>query len=160
MTDRDYEAPLRAESTEALPPAEAEDEPVAEDAALAGLGASAEPAFAQTAENVPEQELGPLPDDMTVEEAGLAAAAEAPLELDDENRLNTVIENLCHSKASEFRMLGYEYVSGKDIWDCVSEKYEKTGIPGLHRIVNDILSLKTTQFMNWMTMRAYKGGSF
>ncbi|MBO9609021.1 MAG: hypothetical protein J7639_23900 [Paenibacillaceae bacterium] len=98
---------------------------------------------------------------MTVEEAGLAAAeAEAPLELEDENRLNATIENLCHSKASEFRMLGYEHVSGKDIWDCVSEKYDKTGIPGLHRIVNDILSLKSTQFMNWMTMRAYKGGSF
>lgn len=78
----------------------------------------------------------------------------------DEDRLNATIENLCHSKAEEFRMLGYEHVSGKDIWDCVSDKYYKSGIPQLHQIVNDILSLKSTQFMNWMTMRAYKGGSF
>ncbi|MDF2925100.1 MAG: hypothetical protein K0R57_4014 [Paenibacillaceae bacterium] len=72
--------------------------------------------------------------------------------------LSTVIENLCYSKADEFRLLGYEHVSGLDIWDCISSKYAKTGTPPLHQIVNDILSLKTTQFMNWMTMRAYTGG--
>lgn len=76
----------------------------------------------------------------------------------DSLMLNTVIENLCTSKAEEFRLLGYEHVSGKDIWDCVSSKYVKSGSPALHQIVNDVLSLKTTQFMNWMTMCAYRGG--
>ena len=74
----------------------------------------------------------------------------------NEEDLNQVIENLCRSKAQEFRMLGYEQVTGQEVWECVSDKYKKTGIPPLHRIVNDILSLKVTQFMNWMTMSIYK----
>nr|WP_210023495.1 MULTISPECIES: post-transcriptional regulator [unclassified Paenibacillus] len=74
----------------------------------------------------------------------------------DEEELNGIIENLCHSKAEEFRMIGYEHVTGQEIWECVSDKYKKIGIPPLHRIVNDILSLKVTQFMNWMTMSIYK----
>src|SRR5262249_22333692 len=77
-----------------------------------------------------------------------------------EYELNEVIESLCLSKVEEFIMLGYEHVSGKDIWDCVSDKYRKTGIPQLHQIVNDILSLKSTQFMNWMTLSVYKGAQF
>lgn len=73
-----------------------------------------------------------------------------------EGELNHVIEELCLSKAEEFQLLGYEQVTGKDIWNCVSVKYTE-GIPQLHRVVNDILSLKVTGFMNWMTMNAYKG---
>lgn len=77
-----------------------------------------------------------------------------------EFELNEVIENLCNSKVEEFILLGYDHVSGKEIWDCVSDRYRKTGIPALHQIVNDILSLKSTQFMNWMTMSAFKGAQF
>jgi hypothetical protein len=75
----------------------------------------------------------------------------------NEQELNKIIEDLCWSKSEEFKKLGYESLTGKDIWDCVSDKYIKTGVPPLHQVVNDILSLKTTQFMNWMTMRAFKG---
>lgn len=87
-------------------------------------------------------------------EAGISDTGEEGT-VDDED-LNRVIEDLCRSKAQEFRMLGYEHVTGQEIWECVSDKYKKTGIPPLHRIVNDILSLKVTQFMNWMTMSIYK----
>jgi hypothetical protein len=73
-----------------------------------------------------------------------------------EAELNELIEGLCISKAEEFQMLGYEQVSGRDIWDCVSDKYRQ-GTPRLHRLVNDILSLKVTQFMNWNTMNVYRG---
>lgn len=73
-----------------------------------------------------------------------------------EEELNRTIEDLCLSKAEEFRMLGYEHVTGADIWDCVSDKYAKTGQPQLHQVVNDILSLKVTALMNWMTMSIYK----
>nr|WP_218093087.1 post-transcriptional regulator [Paenibacillus solanacearum] len=76
------------------------------------------------------------------------------------DELNQVIEEICRSKAAEFRMLGYEQVTGKEIWECVSDKYGKIGIPPIHRIVNDILSLKVTQFMNWMTMSIYKDAHF
>lgn len=72
-----------------------------------------------------------------------------------DEELNQFIEQLCLSKAEEFQLLGYENVTGKDIWECISEAYEKQGVPLLHQIVNDILSLKVTKFMNWMTLRAY-----
>ncbi|WP_349254208.1 post-transcriptional regulator [Paenibacillus sp. RC67] len=74
--------------------------------------------------------------------------------------LNEVIESICNSKAEEFRMIGYEHVTGMEIWECVSDKYKKTGTPPLHKVVNDILSLKVTQFMNWMTMSIYKTNPF
>ena len=54
-----------------------------------------------------------------------------------DEELNGTIESLCESKAEEFRLLGYEHVSGKDIWECVSDKYHKNGTPALHQIVND-----------------------
>lgn len=76
-----------------------------------------------------------------------------------EQELNELIEQLCRSKAEEFRMIGYEQVSGEDIWNCVSDKYHK-GIPSLHQVVNDILSLKVTSFMNYMTLSAFKGSRF
>ncbi|MCM3630119.1 post-transcriptional regulator [Paenibacillus glycanilyticus] len=74
--------------------------------------------------------------------------------------LNDVIEQLCNSKAEEFHLIGYEHVTGREIWECVSEKYNKTGQPELHQIVNDILSLKVTKFMNFMTLSAYRGNHF
>ena len=77
-----------------------------------------------------------------------------------DEELNATIESLCESKAEEFRLLGYEHVSGQEIWTCVSDKYHKTGQPALHQIVNDILSLKVTQFMNYMTLNAYRGTRF
>jgi hypothetical protein len=73
-----------------------------------------------------------------------------------EAELNELIEGLCNSKAEEFHMLGYEQVTGRDIWECVSDGYRK-GTPRLHRLVNDILTLKVTQFMNWNTMNVYRG---
>ncbi|WP_018753203.1 post-transcriptional regulator [Paenibacillus sanguinis] len=77
-----------------------------------------------------------------------------------EQQLNEAIEGLCRSKAEEFRLIGYEQVTGADIWECVSYKYEKSGPPPLHQLVNDILSLKATQFMNYMTISAYRGSPF
>lgn len=74
-----------------------------------------------------------------------------------EAELSKMLEGLCQSKAEEFRMLGYEHVFGEQIWECVSDKYQKNGMPALHQVVNDILSLKVTQFMNWNTMNIYKG---
>lgn len=78
----------------------------------------------------------------------------------NERELNDAIENLCRSKAEEFRMIGYEHVTGAEVWECVSQKYDKNGIPPMHQLVNDILSLKVTQFMNYMTISAYRGSPF
>lgn len=79
---------------------------------------------------------------------------------EDSEELSRVIEELCLSKAEEFAMLGYDSITGKDIWEYVSESYDRTGIPPLHRLINDILSLRVTDYMNWLTLSAYKGLKF
>ena len=43
---------------------------------------------------------------------------------DDGEELSRVIEELCNSKAEEFALLGYDSVTGKDIWEFVSEQYD------------------------------------
>ena len=74
-----------------------------------------------------------------------------------DHELQEMIMSLCESKAEEFRLLGYEQVTAQEIWDCVNDKYAKQGSPPLHRLINDIFTLKVTHFMNWNTMNIYKG---
>lgn len=74
-----------------------------------------------------------------------------------EAEMNRMIEQLCVSKAEEFRLIGYDQVTGADVWECVSDKYHKKGTPPLYEVVNDILSLKVTQFMNFITLNMYRG---
>jgi hypothetical protein len=84
--------------------------------------------------------------------------AETSAETLSDQELYTMLEQLCESKAEEFRMLGYEQVTSDDIWECVNDNYRKTGIPPVHRIVNDILTLKPAKFMNYLTLRIYQNG--
>jgi len=81
--------------------------------------------------------------------------ADSGTELGQEE-LNRFVEQLCETKAEEFRLLGYDQVAGPDVWECVSDKYRK-GMPALHQIVSDILSLRVTQFMNYITLNLYRG---
>jgi hypothetical protein len=81
---------------------------------------------------------------------------ESERELND-REMNETIEQLCQSKAEEFHLIGYTQVSGADVWECVSDKYHKKGTPPLYEVVNDILSLKVTQFMNFITLSMYRG---
>ncbi|WP_205683850.1 post-transcriptional regulator [Brevibacillus migulae] len=74
-----------------------------------------------------------------------------------EEELFMEVYNLCKSKAEEFEMLGYDNVSPKDIWECVASSYKE--FPALHKLVNDILSLKTTKYMNWQMMKVYRNNS-
>ncbi|SDW29042.1 Post-transcriptional regulator [Marininema mesophilum] len=80
---------------------------------------------------------------------------EKSVELLSESELMQCIEDLCNSKAEEFRYYGYEDVTGEQVWACVSESYRR-GWPRLNRLVNDILSLKGTRFMNWLMVSVYK----
>ena len=75
----------------------------------------------------------------------------------NDQQLSDAIDELCSSKAEEFRLIGYEYVTSTDIWNCISHMYKKEGIPPLHKLVNDILTLKATTFMNYLTISAYRG---
>lgn len=70
--------------------------------------------------------------------------------------LSEMVEQLCQSKADEFALVGYDQVTAKEVWKCVSSSYQK-GEPNIHEVVNDVLSLKMTKFMNWVTINGYKG---
>ena len=63
---------------------------------------------------------------------------------------------LCQSKAEEFALIGYDKINKDEIWRYFAHKY-RNEYPPLHRMVNEILSLKITTFMNWETINAYKG---
>lgn len=69
------------------------------------------------------------------------------------------IKQLCASKAEEFKLVGYEHVTAEEIWECVSTPYVKSGVPAVHQLVSDILSLKVTKFMNYMMMSIYRQDS-
>jgi hypothetical protein len=62
---------------------------------------------------------------------------------------------LCEVKAEEFHLLGYEEVTAKEILECVQSVLKGRG--RLHEVVSTILSLNVGQFMNYMTINAYKG---
>ncbi|MEW4370920.1 post-transcriptional regulator [Paenibacillus kandeliae] len=70
--------------------------------------------------------------------------------------LTELIDSLCQSKIEEFKMLGYEQITSEELWDCLNSKYEKQGMPRLYALVNDILSMKPNQLMNYLTMSSYK----
>ncbi|WP_458121475.1 post-transcriptional regulator [Paenibacillus sp. Z6-24] len=70
--------------------------------------------------------------------------------------LTELIDSLCQSKIEEFGMLGYEQLTSDELWDCLNNKYEKQGMPRLHELVNDILSMKPNQLMHYLTMSSYK----
>jgi hypothetical protein len=75
----------------------------------------------------------------------------------DEGELKEVVRQLCNSKAEELKLLGYEQVTGEDVWECVSSNYKRGELPPLHKLVNDVLSLKAHAFMNWLLVRTLKG---
>lgn len=80
-------------------------------------------------------------------------------ELAGEELTEAVIE-LCRRKADEFHFLGYEHTTWEDVWQCVNGKYAGRQDPPLHRIVNDILTLRADGMMNYLTLAALKEAPF
>ncbi|CCQ93287.1 hypothetical protein CULT_130032 [[Clostridium] ultunense Esp] len=64
--------------------------------------------------------------------------------------------HLCEMKSEELTLMGYEKVEKEEIWAYLKGKNKKES-PPLHRLVNQILSLKPNDLMNWLTINAYKG---
>lgn len=62
------------------------------------------------------------------------------------------------SKVEEFRVLGYDRVTTKDVWECLKvKKWRKVDQElKLFQLVNDVLSLSTSDYMTYLTMQAYK----
>ncbi|WP_342046360.1 post-transcriptional regulator [Bacillus sp. OTU530] len=68
--------------------------------------------------------------------------------------LNVVLQ----SKMEEFHMLGYDRVTEQEIWTCLKSKKWKQ-LPEeikIHQLVNDVLTLSTSDYMTYLTMQAYK----
>ncbi len=65
------------------------------------------------------------------------------------------------SKFDEFILLGYDQVSKEKIWECVVYKLrkQKTFIH-LHEFVSVIMTLKVTDYMNYLTVTSYQGGDW
>ncbi len=73
-----------------------------------------------------------------------------------DQQLNNLIQSLCISKADEFAVLGYSGVTGNDVWECLHCRYVKLGLPSLHFLVEDIISLRANDYMTWRTLSIYK----
>lgn len=65
------------------------------------------------------------------------------------------LKKLCTAKAEDFHLLGYQEVTASEVWKCV-QAMTKGNVP-LHQWVANIMNLKVGQFMNFMTMSAYRG---
>lgn len=65
------------------------------------------------------------------------------------------LKDLCAVKAEEFQMLGYQEVTADEVWQCARQSFRKEA--ALHELVSAIVGLKVGQFMNYVTMNAYKG---
>ncbi|TMN23757.1 hypothetical protein FH966_14475 [Lentibacillus cibarius] len=61
------------------------------------------------------------------------------------------------SKASEFRLMGYDKVTAEDIWNCLNEKVWKNNpSKRLFEIVQDILRLSSNVYMSYLTINAHQ----
>ncbi|MCQ6266404.1 post-transcriptional regulator [Fictibacillus sp. WQ 8-8] len=71
--------------------------------------------------------------------------------------MKTEVEPALQCKAEEFHFLGYESVSNEEVWNCVMRKAQKKKEEAkLHVLVGLILGLSLTDFMNWLTLEAFK----
>lgn len=68
------------------------------------------------------------------------------------------VEPALISKVEEFKLLGYETITGDSLWSFLkNKKWRKQKVQlQMHEIVNDILAVKAGDFMNYMTIEAFK----
>ncbi|CAH0132957.1 post-transcriptional regulator [Priestia megaterium] len=72
-----------------------------------------------------------------------------------------LIQPVLSSKMEEFHMLGYEEVTENDLLSYLEmKKWKKEKELSLHQVVNDILSVKITQVMSYVTIESYKSDIF
>lgn len=63
-----------------------------------------------------------------------------------------------NSKVEEFQLIGYDEASAEEVWECVLNKLRKQKEPmRIYQFVNEILKLKVTDYMTWLTIGAYQG---
>jgi hypothetical protein len=70
-----------------------------------------------------------------------------------------LVEPAMRSKMEEFRLFGYEEVTEEIVWQfLLQKKWKKRKIEELklYELVNDILAVKISEVMNFMTMEVFK----
>jgi hypothetical protein len=72
------------------------------------------------------------------------------------DQLHVLITNLCEQKAEQFAMIGYRGIRGKEVWDCLHHRYRTVGVPALHMLVEDLMSLTVNDFMTWRGISVFK----
>jgi hypothetical protein len=73
----------------------------------------------------------------------------------EDKELAQAVKELCLSKAEELKIYGYLGITYQQVWSCVTYKYIR-GLPKIHKLVNDIISLNANKLMDWVMLGAYK----
>lgn len=80
----------------------------------------------------------------------------------DYERFHTTVQPALRSKVEEFGLLGYGTIHEEQLWDFLkSKKWKKVKEDKkLYEIVDDILSLKLGEYMNYASVEALKLSDF
>ncbi|MGC4375845.1 post-transcriptional regulator [Fictibacillus sp. Mic-4] len=77
--------------------------------------------------------------------------------VDEMDQMKEDVKPAIISKLEEFHSLGYESVTEDELWEFILHQSKKKKLQGrLYEVVNCILTLKIHDFMNWLTLEAYK----
>jgi len=67
------------------------------------------------------------------------------------------VKPVLKSKEEEFLLMGYSRATDEDIWKCLEQSVWKNNPPKrLYQVVQDILHLRASVYMNYLTIKAYQ----
>ncbi|RLQ98090.1 post-transcriptional regulator [Falsibacillus albus] len=68
------------------------------------------------------------------------------------------LEPVLSSKIDEFVLIGYGKITKKELWEYLTKKKWKKPEPGirLHQLVHEVLTIKTSDYMTFATVEAYR----
>ncbi|RSK27990.1 hypothetical protein EJF36_14480 [Bacillus sp. HMF5848] len=77
------------------------------------------------------------------------------------DKYQTIMMPFLISKMEEIQMLGYEQATIDDIWTCLKKRKwrKKADQKSVHEIVNDIMTLKVSEFMTYISIESQVTGS-
>jgi Post-transcriptional regulator len=78
------------------------------------------------------------------------------------NHFHTQVKPALISKLEEFRLLGYKEVSESGLWEfLLKKKWKKVKEEiRLYEIIDDILSVKVSDYISFTTIEMYKNNDF
>lgn len=78
------------------------------------------------------------------------------------DRFRDVVKPVINSKLEEFVMLGYKTITGAELWSYLTNKKWKKPKEDIHlyEIVQDIFSVKVSDYMSFATIESYKMPEF